>query len=332
MIWLAWRQHRTQLTVGAAMLGLVILYMLLTGMQMRATFQTSALAHCLVQNRKACAQLTYTFLKQFGISFQLPVLVTAVLLPLLVGMFLGAPLVSADTEHGVHRVAWMQSVSRIRWVLVKLGMLALPALVGTAAIEGLLYWWIGPLEAAYNGGFQPFSPLFFDLFGLVPVTYTLFALAVGVAAGAVIGRVIPAIAAALAAFIAARLVVDLLLRPHYLPPRTISYPVSYSGQPPWSGGYEVSEKIVDAAGRLVSTFHGFGFPNAVLQADCPHLPTFPSDLDLAACIQHASLRFVADYQPADRYWVFQGIEAALFGLLGLALFALTVWWVRRRIT
>jgi hypothetical protein len=37
-------------------------------------------------------------------------------------------------------------------------------------------------------------------------------------------------------------------------------------------------------------------------------------------------------QPAERYWTFQGIEAAIFGLLALALVALTVWWVRHRIS
>ena len=37
------------------------------------------------------------------------------------------------------------------------------------------------------------------------------------------------------------------------------------------------------------------------------------------------------FQPASRYWLFQGIEAALFSALALALLALAVWWVRRRL-
>jgi hypothetical protein len=37
------------------------------------------------------------------------------------------------------------------------------------------------------------------------------------------------------------------------------------------------------------------------------------------------------YQPADWFWLFQGMESAIFAILALALLALTVWWVRRRL-
>ncbi len=36
------------------------------------------------------------------------------------------------------------------------------------------------------------------------------------------------------------------------------------------------------------------------------------------------------YQPADRYWLFQGIEAAIFLTVAVALLALTVGLVRQR--
>jgi hypothetical protein len=37
------------------------------------------------------------------------------------------------------------------------------------------------------------------------------------------------------------------------------------------------------------------------------------------------------YQPVDRFWMFQGIEAAIFVALALALLVLTLWWMRQRI-
>jgi hypothetical protein len=37
------------------------------------------------------------------------------------------------------------------------------------------------------------------------------------------------------------------------------------------------------------------------------------------------------YQPVDRFWMFQGIEAVIFVALALALLALTLWWMRQRI-
>jgi hypothetical protein len=37
------------------------------------------------------------------------------------------------------------------------------------------------------------------------------------------------------------------------------------------------------------------------------------------------------FQSASRFWLFQGIEAALFGGLAIALLGLAIWWVRRRL-
>ena len=36
------------------------------------------------------------------------------------------------------------------------------------------------------------------------------------------------------------------------------------------------------------------------------------------------------YQPAERFWLFQSIEAVIFATLALALVAIAVWLVRRR--
>jgi hypothetical protein len=37
-------------------------------------------------------------------------------------------------------------------------------------------------------------------------------------------------------------------------------------------------------------------------------------------------------QPASRFWLFQGIEAAVYGAAALALLALAVYWVDRRVS
>jgi hypothetical protein len=37
------------------------------------------------------------------------------------------------------------------------------------------------------------------------------------------------------------------------------------------------------------------------------------------------------YQPADRFWLFQAIEAALYVFLAAALLTLAIHWVRRRV-
>ena len=43
------------------------------------------------------------------------------LAPALMGMFWGAPLVAREFEAGTFRLAWNQSVSRTRWLVVKRG-------------------------------------------------------------------------------------------------------------------------------------------------------------------------------------------------------------------
>jgi plasmid stabilization system protein ParE len=40
-----------------------------------------------------------------------------VVLPLLVGLFYGAPLVAREIEYGTHRFVWTQGVSRRHWAL-----------------------------------------------------------------------------------------------------------------------------------------------------------------------------------------------------------------------
>ena len=42
------------------------------------------------------------------------------LAPALIGIFWGAPLIARELETGTYRLAWNQSVTRARWIAVKL--------------------------------------------------------------------------------------------------------------------------------------------------------------------------------------------------------------------
>src|SRR5262249_52324849 len=142
-------------------------------------------------------------------------------IPLLLGVFLGAPLIAREVEQGTHRLAWTQSVTRDRWALSKIGLVFGFALVVIALFAWMVTVWSGPLVAVSDDRFG-FGT--FDLRGIVPVAYGVFALALGTAAGALIRRTLPAMAATLGAFVAVRVAMEMLLRPRYLPPQTISYP------------------------------------------------------------------------------------------------------------
>src|SRR5262249_48023194 len=66
-----------------------------------------------------------------------PVLPALSSLPLLVGAFIGAPLVARELDQGTYLLAWTQGVPRQRWLLTKLAMLTGLACLGFAVLAGL---------------------------------------------------------------------------------------------------------------------------------------------------------------------------------------------------
>ena len=107
----------------------------------------------------------------------------------------------------------MQSITRKRWLAVKTGWMLLAAAVWGGVISALVTWWSGPDNALHLDAFNPGR---FDIMGIVPVAYALFAMALGITAGALLRRTLPAMAVTLAGFIAVRAVIALWLRPHYM--------------------------------------------------------------------------------------------------------------------
>jgi hypothetical protein len=165
------------------------------------------------------------------------------------------------------------------------------------------------------------------------VAYALFAMALGIAAGALLRRVLPAIAVTLAGFIAARAVITLLLRPHYMSAVTAFYNV-LSGYTPKGSYWQLSQGILGPNGQPVpqpnDVPYVFGIPQTSLPASCAPLIHSASN-PTPACAQALSgFRGFLTYQPADRYWTFQGIETGIFLVLTAALIAVTAFLVLRR--
>jgi hypothetical protein len=225
MIWLAWQQHRKQALF--AIIGLAVLAALLvpTGLRMHREFVGTGLSQCLDAMSRAeflenvpsdpvtglpdCQRPAGQFHTLFD-SFVTPA-VLLVFLPLLLGLFFGAPLVAREVEHGTHRLVWTQGVTRRRWALVKIGVVGASAVAISAAYAALTTWWLTPLALA-NGGRFDFG--IFDMQGLVPIGYTCFGVALGVLAGTVWRRILPAMAATLVGFLGVRLAVTTWIRPH----------------------------------------------------------------------------------------------------------------------
>ncbi|MFJ8429704.1 ABC transporter permease [Kitasatospora sp. NPDC094019] len=118
--------------------------------------------------------------------------VTAV--PVLIGMFLGGPLLAQEYERGTVRLVLTQSVSPRRWLLTRLAIPGATVLVATAVLSALTswVWWSdiyhGPV--AFDPPFQGFT---YPVLGVAPVAWSLFGLALGVLVGQLLRRTVGAI-------------------------------------------------------------------------------------------------------------------------------------------
>jgi hypothetical protein len=323
MTWLTWRQHRIQLLIGVGTLAAFAVLLLITGLQMASQWH-SALVACTATH--SCSDQGGLFLGNHAVGF----LVIATLgAPALAGLFWGAPLVASELETGTTQFAWMQSVTRRRWLAVKAGWMLLAAAVWGGVISGLVTWWSGPDNALY---LDQFNPGRFDIMNLVPVAYSLFAMALGIAAGALLRRTLPTMAVTLAAFIAVRAVIALWLRPHYLSAITAFYKVTIGYTPPRSY-WQLASGVLDPNGRPVPQPNGagaFGIPMGYLPASCAPLNGGATKI-APSCAQTLSrFRGFVTYQPAGRYWAFQGIETGIFVLLAAILLTVTAVVLLRR--
>ena len=100
--------------------------------------------------------------------------------PLLAGLFWGAPTVAHELETGTNQFAWTQSITRRRWLAVRAGWLLLAAAILAGAVSALVTWWMGPDHALNADAFKVNR---FDITGIAPVGYAIFAMALGICAG-----------------------------------------------------------------------------------------------------------------------------------------------------
>jgi ABC-2 family transporter protein len=326
VIWVTWRQHRAQALATLIGLGAIGVFSVITGPRIVAAFRE--LHGCLVVPGQDCSLLHDSFDRRFG-GLQI-VIPLYMVIPLSIGVFLGAPLIAREVEQGTHRLAWTQSVTRDRWALSKIGLVSAFALAAMALFAWMVTVWSGPLVAASDSRFG-FGV--FDLRGFVPVAYALFALALGTASGALIRKTLPAMAVTLGAFVIVRVAVEMLLRPRFLPAQTITYPFLQESPRAGLGDWLISSKILDPTGRFVSPDGGIRVDPMALGQVCPQLHKVSAlDKDqVGQCLSQLGVRTVDTFQPGSRFWLFQGIESAMFLLLAAGLVVLAMWLIRRRI-
>jgi hypothetical protein len=330
MTWLVWRQHRNQAYLAAAALAAFAVLLLVTGRQIASQYQ-SALTSCSASH--TCGNLASTL--NLG-NPELSLLINLTLLvPCLMGVFWGGPLVARELETGTSQFTWMQSITRRRWLTVKVGWALLAAAAGAGAISAIVTWWSSPVNALNKGRFLAGQ---FDVQDIVPVGYALFAVALGIAAGALLRRTVPALALTIGVYAALRIVIAEYVRPHYLTALRMTYKISFGHQtPPVAGSYLlVSRGVTGPAGHAPSSPARFGANVDINGTAISNLPSACRALllhgpaKLFSCLNAHGYRAFITYQPASRFWAFQGIETGIFVILAAALIAVTAIVVLRR--
>jgi hypothetical protein len=337
MIRLTWLQFRAQAVTAAAALAAFAALLAATGPHMASLYAASGLSSC---RGGSCPNLAGYFLMQLqtgGYTFLYLISVTSILLaPAVIGLFWGAPLIARELETGTSPLAWNQSVTRTRWLTVKLTLIGLAAMAVTEALSLMQTWWAVPLGRAVADGAPSnilaqgrFTQLVFATHGITPLGYAAFAFTLGVTAGALIRRTIPAMAVTLAIFAAVQVAMPLWIRPNFAPPHRTAISVASMGHvaggatgpggstftlvatslPSQPGAWILSSGPVNAAGRPVST----------TPAACTALSAERSFSAFPDCLASQGIREAVTYQPASRYWPFQWTETAIYLALALAM-------------
>ncbi|MGW5864489.1 ABC transporter permease [Streptomyces sp. NPDC055239] len=177
--WLVWRQHRAAFwTIIAATLLAVIAMVVLRG-------QTMDYLSTLEPTQKKPGGLP----PEFDTYGNLIVDVGGFLgwFPILAGVLLGAPFIAGDLETGTAKLVTSQSVSRLRWLTMKLAMPAALVALSTGILSAVFNWWWSPVKGFVTGAEWSAGPIF-DVTGIVPVAYALLTFAVGVAVGLLLRR------------------------------------------------------------------------------------------------------------------------------------------------
>lgn len=318
MIWLAWRLQRLGLGLSAGLLALLAAYMHVTGAGIHAAYPDLSRA-CAAADSLACSRLS-----QAVDDWALPYLTLFTwlqLIPLGFALLAAIPLL-LQLEQGTFRLVWTQSATRGRWIAAMLGSALLATVVACAGFDLLASWWLQPLDAVQGG----LRPGIFELEGVVPIAYGVFALALVMSAGTLLRRSMAAGGVALAGFLVAHFTIAGWVRPYYLPPARIDWRIGVlqHGALIYDRDWLIATGISDGRGPLRAQ------DSVVLI--CP--PKFHGEIQiLTACLrQHRWIDNVLIYQPSARFWPFQLIESAIYVGTAAILLLVAVWRIRTRFT
>jgi hypothetical protein len=354
MIWLTWRQSRAATAMMASALAVLAAILVLTGPGLADDYSTGITA-CTAQGGDCSDFLDQFFRDNRGMG--LAVSLVVMVLPALIGAFLGAPLIARELEAGTHRLVWNQSITRTRWLAVKLGLVGLAAITAAGLGSLAVDWWADPIDqaAAAAEDISRIEPLLFATRGIVPIAYAAFAFVLGVTAGMLVRRTLPAMAITLAVFAAVQVAMPQLVRPHLIAPTRSTIEVTPANMTMLSfeqdnrvrvdatapSGWLLSSQTVDASGRAVDiigphpSLSPTSGPCAPPRSEAGQPPAAADpEAEMGRClaeIKRLGYRQEVTYQPLSRFWALQWYETGIYTALALGLAGFCFWWLRHRL-
>jgi hypothetical protein len=317
------RQRRGAMIAVAALLGLIAVYLIVMAIIQNNAY--AAVTACHPAAAVKCQRLAQAFsatywggdssVLQSGGAQTVSSLMFAV--PVLLGAFVGAPLVSRELETGTFRFAWTQGVGRTRWAVSTLVLPAAALTAATGAFTALFWWYFRPFLA--DGQVSEFLPLAFGLLGVAFAAWTLFAFALAAFTGTWFRRTLPAMAVTLVVYIVLAIATATAIRPHY------AAPVAEQG---WNrggaGGWVISGWVQTPGGQRLSpaALNALPVPASVQNSQSP-------DAFTNWLTGHGYTMWQA-VQPNSRFWQFQLTEAGWLLAVSALLIGGAIWLIRRR--
>ena len=212
-------------------------------------------------------------------------------------------------------------------------MVGLASVAAAGLLSLMVTWWSNPIDTVNA---NRFDNAMFGMRYITPMGYAAFAFALGVTAGVLMRRTLPAMASTLVVFVAARLAESVWVRPYLMPPvhtdtalnigNGIGFALTPAGlqvvanPPNIPNGWALSSAIVNNAGQAPSA--------AFFKSACPSIanntgaaPGGGAGVSVKAnnaapqqafqdCVTKLAAKYheMVTYQPANRFWAFQGIE------------------------
>ena len=198
MIWVAWRQQRLQILLSLALVAVIAAVMAYVHVDAVAQLRDHGIEGCRIVDDSRC---TATAMSAFASRYETYASVMPLVLlclPVLLGMFAGAPLFAREFEQGTHVFALSQSVGRTRWWAVKVLVAGLPVILAVVGLGLISTWGMSPLSCVTHGRMTTPG---FETQGVVVGAYAAVAFAIAATIGTLSRNTVVAMAGTVALYL-----------------------------------------------------------------------------------------------------------------------------------